>query len=83
MARGLDAWPALPEALKGGILAIDAAAGGESGKNARPLHPDSPRQLRDQCAAAGVPFFMKQMSKKAPIPEDLFIRELPNVAREA
>jgi len=35
-------------------------AGGESGANARPMHPDWARSLRDQCAAAGVPFFFKQ-----------------------
>ncbi|SCD25542.1 DUF5131 family protein [Brucella inopinata] len=35
-------------------------AGGESGKGARPMHPDWARSLRDQCAAAGVPFFFKQ-----------------------
>lgn len=35
-------------------------AGGESGAGARPMHPDWPRALRDQCAAAGVPFFFKQ-----------------------
>ena len=34
--------------------------GGESGANARPMHPDWARGLRDQCAAAGVPFFFKQ-----------------------
>jgi protein gp37 len=34
--------------------------GGESGKKARPMHPDWPRSLRDQCQAAGVPFFLKQ-----------------------
>ncbi len=35
-------------------------AGGESGPGARPSHPDWFRSLRDQCAAAGVPFFFKQ-----------------------
>lgn len=35
-------------------------AGGESGPNARPMHPDWARSLRDQCKAAGVPFFFKQ-----------------------
>lgn len=35
-------------------------AGGESGPGARPMHPDWARQLRDQCAAAGVPFLFKQ-----------------------
>lgn len=35
-------------------------AGGESGTNARPMHPDWARSLRDQCQDAGVPFFFKQ-----------------------
>lgn len=35
-------------------------AGGESGPGARPMHPDWARSLRDQCAAAGVPYFHKQ-----------------------
>lgn len=35
-------------------------AGGESGANARPMHPDWVRSLRDQCAAASVPFLFKQ-----------------------
>jgi protein gp37 len=35
-------------------------AGGESGPGARPMHPDWIRSLRDQCQAAGVPFFFKQ-----------------------
>lgn len=52
--------------------------GGESGPGARPMHPDWARSLRDQCQAAGVPFFMKQMAKRAPIPDDLMIREFPN-----
>jgi protein gp37 len=34
--------------------------GGESGPDARPMHPDWARSLRDQCQQAGVPFFMKQ-----------------------
>lgn len=35
-------------------------AGGESGPNARPMHPDWARALRDQCAAADVAFHFKQ-----------------------
>jgi protein gp37 len=35
-------------------------AGGESGPGARPMHPAWARGLRDQCAAAGVPFLFKQ-----------------------
>lgn len=34
--------------------------GGESGAGARPMHPDWARSARDQCRAAGVPFFFKQ-----------------------
>lgn len=34
--------------------------GGESGNEARPMHPDWARKLRDQCNEAGVPFFFKQ-----------------------
>lgn len=34
--------------------------GGESGPHARPMHPDWPKSLRDQCAAAGVPYLFKQ-----------------------
>ncbi|MHC1701775.1 MAG: phage Gp37/Gp68 family protein [Humidesulfovibrio sp.] len=40
--------------------------GGETGKNARPMHPDWPRSLRDQCVAAGVPFMFKQWGEWAP-----------------
>ena len=35
-------------------------AGGESGPDARPAHPDWFRSVRDQCQEAGVPFFFKQ-----------------------
>lgn len=45
---------------------------------ARPMHPHWARSLRDQCAAAGVPFFMKQINKIEPIPADLLVREFPN-----
>lgn len=41
--------------------------GGESGTNARPMHPDWVRSLRDQCQAAGVPFFFKQWGEWAQI----------------
>ncbi len=40
--------------------------GGESGPGARPMHPDWARSLRDQCAAAQVPFFFKQWGEWAP-----------------
>lgn len=34
--------------------------GGESGPGARPMHPAWVRRIREQCVAAGVPFFFKQ-----------------------
>lgn len=37
--------------------------GGESGKDARPMKPAWARQLRDQCAAADVPFHFKQFGE--------------------
>ncbi len=40
--------------------------GGESGPNARPMHPDWARSLRDQCAAAMVPFLFKQWGEWTP-----------------
>ncbi len=40
--------------------------GGESGPGARPMHPDCVRGIRDQCVAAGVPFFFKQWGEWAP-----------------
>ena len=40
--------------------------GGESGHNARPMHPDWVRSIRDQCEAACVPFFFKQWGSWLP-----------------
>jgi protein gp37 len=42
-------------------------AGGESGPGARPAHPDWFRAARDQCQAAGVPFFFKQWGEWIPL----------------
>lgn len=47
--------------------AVDwVVVGGESGPKARPMHPEWARSLRDQCAAAGVPFLFKQWGEWAP-----------------
>lgn len=62
--------------------------GGESGKGARPMNIDWVRNIRDQCKAQNVPFFMKQFSQGNfgqhfkyndfdSFPEDLKIREYP------
>jgi protein gp37 len=47
--------------------AVDwVVVGGESGPRARPMHPAWARSIRDQCQAAGVPFFFKQWGEWAP-----------------
>lgn len=48
--------------------------GGESGPHARPMHPDWARSLRDECAAAGVPFLFKQHGEWIGVPD---LRNLP------
>lgn len=44
-------------------------AGGETGPDARPMHPDWTRELRDECHEANVPFFLKQMGEWVPSDE--------------
>lgn len=51
--------------------------GGESGHGKRPFNPDWARQTMHDCLANKVPFFMKQIDKIQPIPEDLMIRQFP------
>lgn len=56
--------------LKGGARLANSPdwviVGGESGPNARPMDPNWARMLRDQCVAAGVPFFFKQWGEWLP-----------------
>lgn len=40
--------------------------GGETGPHARPMHPDWPRKPRDDCQAAGVPFYFKSLGEWLP-----------------
>lgn len=59
--RFLSCEPLLGPLYNLDLTGIDwVIAGGESGPRARPAHPDWFRDLRDRCAAAGVPFFFKQ-----------------------
>ena len=51
--------------------------GGESGRDARFMHPNLARSVRNQCREIGIPFHMKQMSRGESIPEDLQIQEFP------
>jgi protein gp37 len=88
---GLSAEPLLGEInVLGSIDKLDwIIAGGESGPGARVMKAEWARSLRDQCAAAGVPFFFKQGSQAnwkdfksfAEFPSDLQIREFPNAER--
>jgi len=55
-----DVWQAAAKQLDWVIV------GGESGRGARPMHPDWARSLRDQCESAGVPFTFKQWGEWAP-----------------
>lgn len=56
----LDRWTTLPP--------IDwVIVGGESGPQARPIHPDWVRELRDQCQQARVAFFFKQWGEWGPV----------------
>lgn len=77
LARETENWTFFDDALTGfrahqcggssGNNKIDwVIAGGESGPDARPMHPDWVRSLRDQCVGAGVPFFFKQWGEWAP-----------------
>lgn len=54
---GLHGWPH-PHADCEAIHAV--LLGGESGPNARPMHPGWVRSVRNQCADADVPFYFKQ-----------------------
>jgi len=50
-----------PEKCKSNKYYIDwVIAGGETGRNARPVHPDWIRALRDECKEFIKPFFFKQ-----------------------
>ncbi len=59
--------------------------GGESGSGARPMPVEWAREVRQQCAQAGVAFFMKQLSQAdtrgfkdfGTFPADLQVREFP------
>ena len=68
--RGLGDWERGRSGLDWVIV------GGESGGGARPMHPDWARSLRDQCAAAGVPFFFKQWGEWLHQPERAHFKEL-------
>lgn len=51
--------------------------GGETGREPRHMEPSWARKIQEDCRGAGVAFFMKQMTGKKPIPDDLLVREFP------
>jgi len=51
--------------------------GGESGPGRRRFDVNWARDLRDQCASMSVPYFMKQIDKVIPIPQDIDIKMMP------
>lgn len=53
--------PNLDDCLQGHNAINWVIVGGESGPNARPMHVDWVRSIRDQCVEAGVPVFVKQL----------------------
>ncbi|MBP8275410.1 MAG: phage Gp37/Gp68 family protein [Propionivibrio sp.] len=60
----------LLDCMGGPYRAIDwVVVGGESGENARPMHPEWAREIQEQCHYAKVPFFFKQWGTWLPISE--------------
>jgi protein gp37 len=58
--------------------------GGESGHDARPMHPDWVRSIMDQCKAADVPFFFKQWGEYMPhCQADSLLQALGNASKTA
>jgi protein gp37 len=68
--RGTQRWGSnvtVPPAADWPLSGIQwAIVGGESGPQARPMHPDWVRSLRNDCRLAGVPFFFKQWGEWLP-----------------
>jgi protein gp37 len=58
-------------------------AGGETGAGARAADPDWVREVRDRCAAAGVPFYFKQWGEWAPAQDGGDSRKIVRRGRRA
>jgi protein gp37 len=65
------------------VLGGWVVVGGEEGAldDIRDMRPSWARNIRDQCARAGVPLFVKRLAGEAPIPPDLLNREFPTTER--
>lgn len=68
-----DAWTDRGTAMQVNLRAASrldlVVVGGESGPQARPMHPDWARQIRDACLAAGTRYHFKQFGEYAPGPD--------------
>jgi len=65
--EGLHGWPIAHAPIPDGVFPINwVIAGGESGSDARLMHPDWVRGIRDDCAETKTPFFFKQWGKWRP-----------------
>ena len=62
----LTRWLARRSAASASYPKFRVIVGGESGPQARPLHPAWIRHLRDQCTSAGVAFHFKQWGNWRP-----------------
>lgn len=60
-----------------GVMPDWIICGGESGRSPHEMDPAWARDVRDRCRHRSIPFFMKQMTAKRPIPADLMVREWP------
>lgn len=75
--HGVSAEPLLSHIDIGDARPNWVICGGESGPGAREMEASWARSIRDQCGRNGVSFFMKQMTARRIIPDDLFVREFP------
>lgn len=66
-----------PLKLGNGIVPDWVICGGETGAGARTMKKRWAREVRDECADLNVAFFMKQMTNKATIPDQLLVRQFP------
>jgi protein gp37 len=72
--------PQLANIYLGDASGIDwIIQGGESGHHKRPFDLEWARSMRFQCSERSIPYFFKQIDKVQAIPEDLLIREFPNI----
>ena len=72
-----------PIRLPGDFLAFArwTIVNGEEGPTdrIRPMDPRWARAIRDQCAEAHIPFFLRGMGGKRAIPRDLRIKQFPQL----